>query len=364
MKLVIAGGGTGGHVYPGIAVAQAVLRLKPDSQILFVGTAMGLEKTAVPKAGFELACIRVSGIKGRSLFKKLRSLAELPLALLSSMQILWKFKADAVLGVGGYASGPALAAAWLMGIPVAICEQNSIPGFTNRILGRIAKRVFGTFAKTRQFFSSKRFALVGNPLRQDFCTRDLTRTIHPGTKRLVILGGSLGARPLNDVVPKTVGLLKQRGLVLDVVHQCGKNDVERTRETYKNAGAEAEVLAFVDDVVALYLSTDLLVCRAGATTFSEITAIGVPSIMVPFPHAIYDHQTENARELANVGGTLLLPQNQMTPERLANEILTLFSNAILREDMAKAALTLGKIDASDVIAKAALQRFSNPGLIE
>jgi UDP-N-acetylglucosamine--N-acetylmuramyl-(pentapeptide) pyrophosphoryl-undecaprenol N-acetylglucosamine transferase len=362
MKLVIAGGGTGGHVYPGIAIAQAVKKISPESEILFVGTANGLEKTAVPKAGFELKCIRVSGIKGHSLFKKLRSLSVLPLALLSSMSILRQFKADAVLGVGGYASGPALAAAWIMGIPTAICEQNSIPGFTNRMLGHLSKRIFGAFSKTTQFFSNKRFEVVGNPLRQEFCTRELTRVSKPVANQLVILGGSLGARPLNDVVPKTVGLLRQRGLVLDVIHQCGKHDVERTKKNYEDAGAQADVRAFVDDMVEVYTKADVLVCRAGATTCSEVTAIGVPSIMVPFPHAIYDHQTENARELANEGATLILPQNQMSPERLANEIFTLFSSSSRREAMASAALKLGKIDAGDKIAKSALNLFSNKGL--
>ncbi len=359
MKLIIAGGGTGGHVFPAIAIAQALQKIDKSSEVLFIGTELGMEKAAVPKAGYPIEFVRVSGIKGRSFTKKLRAFIEIPFAILSSIRILRHVKPDALLGVGGYASGPSLLAAWLLRIPTAILEPNSIPGFTNRILGLFARKIFGAFHRTATYFSNKRFVVVGGPLRQEFLAALL-----PAQKeeshlfQLLVVGGSLGAKALNDTVPKAVTLLNHRDLSLHVVHQTGKNELEHVQKSYQALNIKADVRPFIDDMAATYAQTDLIICRSGAGTCAEITAMGLPSILVPFPHAIYDHQTENAKELVETGAAFLVPQAEMTPERLSQEILELMKTPEKLKHMRQAALTLAKTDAAEQIAKSALKRFA------
>ena len=361
MKLVIAGGGTGGHIFSGVAVAQALKKIDPSADILFVGTALGLEKTAVPKAGFNIAFIQVSGLKGHSIKRKLRSLFSLPLAVFHSIHILRKFKADAVLGVGGYASGPTLLAAWVLRIPTAICEQNSIPGFTNEILAYFSKQIFGAFEKTASFFPARKFFLVGNPLRQDLILTPHSRSFSQKPYTLVVLGGSLGATPLNELLPPTLEILKSKGLLLNVIHQSGRKDADTLLKNYHTRHIQAEVFPFIDNMARVYQKADLLICRAGATTCAEVTALGVPSIMIPFPQAIYDHQTENAKELTQAGAALSIPQVQATPSHLAEAIWNLCASPDTLASMSNAAFKLARVDAAQKIAQFALRRFKTSG---
>ena len=357
MKLVIAGGGTGGHLFPGIAVAEALLELEPTAEVLFVGTARGIETRAVPKAGFRLELVDVAGLKGMGADHKAKTLAKLPLSLFQSRRILKNFGADAVIGVGGYASGPVLVAARTLGLPTAICEQNSVPGVTNRLLSKIVDAVYVTFPASQPFFPAHKTHLVGNPVRKSF--RDAAqRPAPPVEKGLVFtFGGSQGARPLNEIVPQALGLLKQRGHDVRALHQAGKDAVDAVRDRYSNASVNAEVTPFIDDMVSAYRRAHVVLCRAGATSCAELTALGVPAILVPFPQAADDHQTKNAADLVAQGAAILMPQAEMTPESLAAALEKLLIDDDQRTRLADGAKRAGRLDAAADVARAAIAGF-------
>ncbi|MCC7074516.1 MAG: undecaprenyldiphospho-muramoylpentapeptide beta-N-acetylglucosaminyltransferase [Deltaproteobacteria bacterium] len=358
MRLVIAGGGTGGHLFPGIAVAEALLEVDPASQVLFVGTERGIEARAVPKAGFEVRFIQVGGLKGLGVKQRVTTVAQLPGSLLQARRILREFRADAVLGVGGYSSGPVLVAARTMGLPTAICEQNSVPGLTNRMLARLVRRIFVTFEVSRTRFPAGKAELVGNPVRLAFhdAARRPAPPIEPGL--VFTFGGSQGARPLNEAVPAALAIVQRRGRVVRALHQAGKSDVPAVERAYRDAGLGAEVTPFIDDMVTAYRRAHVVICRAGATSCAELTALGVAAILVPFPQATDDHQTLNARDLEQVGACVLLPQAELSPERLADEIERIISDDARRDRMRDAARGAGRLDAADVVARAALHGFA------
>lgn len=361
MRFVVAGGGTGGHLFPGVAVAEALKELDPEAEILFVGTARGIEVRAVPKAGFALELIDIAGLKGTGLRHRLTTVAKLPLSLLQSRRILQRFGADAVLGVGGYASGPVLVAAKAMGLPTAICEQNSVPGVTNRILGRLVDRIFVTFAASRSWFPADKTALVGNPVRASFRNaarrQDDVRRI---AGRIFTFGGSQGARPLNDIVPQALGRLVAQGRALTAVHQAGKDAVDSVANAYREAGVPAEVTPFIDDMMSAYRTAELVICRAGATSCAEVTALGVAAILVPFPQAADDHQTMNAKDLVDQGAAILLPQAELSPERLATLIGALLDDTPRLHALRSGSFSAGRLDAAEVVARSAIAGFSPP----
>jgi UDP-N-acetylglucosamine--N-acetylmuramyl-(pentapeptide) pyrophosphoryl-undecaprenol N-acetylglucosamine transferase len=360
VKLVIAGGGTGGHLFPGIAVAEALVDIDPGSEVLFVGTEKGIEARAVPKAGFEVKFIEVGGLKRVGLKKRLTTLGQLPTSLLASRKILQDFRADAVLGVGGYASGPVLAAAKTLGLPTAICEQNSVPGLTNKLLAKAVDRVYVTFDASRSYFPAKKTELVGNPVRRSF-RQAAMRDAPPVERGLVFtFGGSQGARPLNENVPAALGVLKTRAVDVHALHQAGANDVAAVTSSYEGAGVKAEVTPFIDDMVNAYRRANVVICRAGATSCAEIGALGVPAILVPFPQAADDHQTLNARDLEKVGACVVLPQSELTKERLADEIEKLLKDDTKRDALARGAKTWGRLDAAEAVARAAMAGFQTP----
>jgi UDP-N-acetylglucosamine--N-acetylmuramyl-(pentapeptide) pyrophosphoryl-undecaprenol N-acetylglucosamine transferase len=364
MRMVIAGGGTGGHLFPGIAVAESFLAQDPMNEVLFVGTARGIEARIIPQEGYSLELIKVSGLKGKGIIQKIKGLWALPNALFQSLSLLRRFKAEAVLGVGGYASGPVLLAAWLLRIPTAVCEQNSVPGLTNRILGKLVKKVYGTFGHAEQYFSNEKFNLVGNPMRMQLVKayeQDSVSTQEiSSVPRLLILGGSQGARALNQVVPKALKILREGGATFTGVHQCGERDLSEVQKTYKDSGLNVEVKAFIKDMVDTYLHTDIALTRAGASTCTEVALMGVPTIMVPFPFATDDHQTLNARELEKVQGVKLLPEKEMTPERLAQELKTLLEDIHIRKEMTQNLKRVAKPYAANEIAQAAIIGFAKP----
>jgi UDP-N-acetylglucosamine--N-acetylmuramyl-(pentapeptide) pyrophosphoryl-undecaprenol N-acetylglucosamine transferase len=357
VKLVIAGGGTGGHLFPGIAVAEALKDVDPQSEVLFVGTARGIEARAVPKAGFEVKFIEVGGLKRVGLKKRLMTLGQLPSSLFASRKLLRDFRAEAVLGVGGYASGPVLVAARSLGLPTAICEQNSVPGMTNKLLAKIVDRVFVTFDGSRAYFPPAKTELVGNPVRRAF--RVAARREAPALERGLVFtfGGSQGARPLNENVPAALQLLRSRGHDVRALHQAGQSDVDAVTQSYANAQVDAEVTPFIDDMVQAYRRAHVVICRAGATSCAEIGALGVPAVLVPFPQAADDHQTLNARDLEKVGACVVLPQTDLTKERLADVLEHLLSDDDRRAALARAAKTWGRLDAAEVVARAALGGF-------
>lgn len=356
MTYVIAGGGTGGHVFPAIAVADAVKTIDANADILFIGTSRGLEETAVPKAGYKLERIVVTGIKGRAITNKVRALFQLPLAIVHCMRLLRRHKAQAVLGVGGYASGPAVIAAVLLGIPVGLAEPNSVPGLTNKVIGRFARRIFTAFKSTGQFFNAKKIRLVGNALRSRLVLAEPKGPVGSPAKILVI-GGSQGARALNEKLPPCFAALQAKGIAISVRHQTGLSEVLSTRQAYENLGISAEVSPFIDDMDKAYAWADLIVCRSGATTCSEVLAVGPVAVYIPLPTAIYDHQMLNAKELADEGACIVVPQSQIDQSGLVQTLADLLSDQDRINSMLNKARSLAKPNASVEIAQSFLNRF-------
>lgn len=338
MMVVIAGGGTGGHLFPGFAVAEELLAR--GHQARFVGTARGLEARLCPQKGFALDLIDVTGLKRKSWRELASSLARLPRALGQSLALLRRHHPDVVVGVGGYASGPLVLAAALAGRPTAILEQNSVPGMTNRILGRLVERVFGAFAAAARFFPRRKFLLVGNPVRRQL----LEAKTAPAARefRLLALGGSQGAHAVNELVSEAMQLLAAEGRAPRLLHQSGAADVAALRRKYAEAGLMVELRDFIDDMGAAYRSAALVISRAGASTLAELTALGLPALLIPFPSAADDHQTENARELEAAGAARLLKQEETTPRDLARIIAALAADPAELERMSAASRRLGR----------------------
>lgn len=359
MKLVIAGGGTGGHLFPGIAVAEALMALDPAAAVLFVGTERGIEARAVPQAGFDVAFIQIGGLKRVGLRKGLRTLVALPLAVWESLRILRRSGATAVLGVGGYASGPVLLAARLLGIPTAICEQNSVPGLTNRVLGRLVRRVYATFESSSSFFPASAFRCVGNPVRASFLRAAREPAVEPEEGLIFIFGGSQGARALNEAMPAAVLALQERGHRVRVLHQAGKAEVDAVAARYASLGLDAHVTHFIDDMVSAYRRATLVVCRAGATSCAEITALGVPSVLVPFPQAADDHQAKNAEELVSRAAALAISQDQLSTAAFTDLLASLLAEPRARAALAEGARRAGRLDAASVVARSAIEGFPN-----
>ncbi|MBL4819199.1 MAG: undecaprenyldiphospho-muramoylpentapeptide beta-N-acetylglucosaminyltransferase [Deltaproteobacteria bacterium] len=349
MKFLIAGGGTGGHVFPGIAIAQALKRKCSEPEILFVGTQSGFEAKAVPEYGFALENINVSGLKSKSPVEIIKALFRLPWAVVQSIQILRRFKPDMVIGVGGYASGPVLLAAWLLRYPRVICEQNSVPGLTNRILGKLfVEHIWGAFSSASAYFPKGRYLTFGNPLREEFMHRPLPRN---SKNSMMILGGSRGARPLNEMLPDALGLIQDIIRDYPIIHQAGRKDVERVKRRYESQGLQVQVSSFIDDMPKAYESAKLVIARAGATTCAELTAMGVPSILIPFPQAADDHQTKNAEELVKAGAAVMVAQADCSVENLAGLIRHVLLDLKSLENMANKARQIGKVNAADIVAQ-------------
>ena len=317
---MIAGGGTGGHLFPGIAIAEELRAQHPDAVVRFVGTVRGIEARVLPEQGWDLDTIDVSGLKTVGALGAIRGMFRLPRALWQARRVVKAFKPDAVIGVGGYASGPVVLMAKLRGIPTAICEQNSIPGLTNKILGRLVRRVFLAFEETRRFFKPKKILMTGNPIRRDLVAKLLAGTApDPAKLHVLVSGGSLGAVAVNDLASQAlIALARERPLA--IVHQTGEKDVDKIRARYAEAGVTAEVSAFIKDMAGAYLGADLIVCRAGATTVAELAIAGKPAIFVPYPFAADDHQTLNAREMVTRGAALSFAQSELTADKLADAI--------------------------------------------
>jgi UDP-N-acetylglucosamine--N-acetylmuramyl-(pentapeptide) pyrophosphoryl-undecaprenol N-acetylglucosamine transferase len=318
MRMIIAGGGTGGHLFPGVAIAEEFLRRCKENQVLFVGTKRGLEFRILQDLGFELKTIRIEGIKGRGL-KSLLALFKIPWSMAQSMRIIRVFSPEVVIGVGGYASGPVVLAACLLGIPTAIAEQNARPGATNRILSIFAGRIFVSFSDSLNWLPIKKTVVTGNPIRAGFDIRCAEKE-KKDRFNVLIFGGSQGAHAINrsliEALPRLQGL-KSR---LRFVHQTGDKDAVEVEKAYRGKGMDAQVLPFIRDMAAAYRSADLLICRAGATSIAEITACGKAAILIPFPHAVYDHQTENARVLVGAGAAEMVVEKDLNGQTLAETI--------------------------------------------
>jgi UDP-N-acetylglucosamine--N-acetylmuramyl-(pentapeptide) pyrophosphoryl-undecaprenol N-acetylglucosamine transferase len=349
MRVLIAGGGTGGHVIPALAVARE-LKARHGAEILFVGTARGMENRLVPQAGFELALVQVGALKNVSLATRLRTLFDLPRAILRARKIVGGFCPDVVIGVGGYASGPAMAAAILGRIPTLAFEPNLVPGFANRMIGPWVSAGAVHFEQTRKYFRNPR--VVGVPVRPEFFSVSTNTQTHPPT--LLVFGGSQGARAINQVVPAAVSQVQARLPELHVIHQTGERDYNGVQAAYARAGVRAEVFAFIDDMPRAFARSGLLVCRSGASTVAEVTAAGKPAIFVPFPRAADDHQRRNAEAIVEAGAGVLIPESDLTAEKLAQTVTGLLSNPMRLQDMGEKARTLGHKDAAAQLAEMAV----------
>jgi len=350
VRVIIAGGGTGGHLFPGVAIAEEWLRRNEENQVLFVGTKRGIEKKVLPDLGYDLKLLNVEGIKGRGLIRSGLALLKLPGSLFQSMEIIRSFRPDIVIGVGGYASGPAVAAARLMGIRTAIAEQNSIPGLTNRILGRFVDRIFLSFADGGKVFPAKKTQISGNPIRAAFFSGKPVVEKVSDQFSLLIFGGSQGAHAINSAIQAALPFLQPLKGSLSILHQTGEQDCGSMSAAYAEQGFHARAVPFIMDMAAAYGPADLVICRAGATSIAEITAIGKAAILIPFPYAIGDHQTENAKVLIQAGAAVMIPEKELVGRRLADEILDLYHQPTFLKEIEGKAANMGNIyAASDIV---------------
>ena len=355
MRMLVAGGGTGGHVFPGIALAEEVVTRHPGNDAVFVGTERGLEATIVPKEGFPIELIDVKGLKGKTLLESLRSLVLLPLAFVQSARILRRWRPDVVVGVGGYASGPVAVVAWLMRIPTVVQEQNAIPGFTNRVLGRIAKAIFTAFPEAAHHFPRRKVYQLGNPIRRKLMENYMRPEAKHATPRLLVFGGSQGAHALNMRVIEALPHLADLREHLRITHQTGAKDREQVEKGYAACGFTPDVRDFITDMSGAYAGADLVVCRAGAMALAELTVCKKPSILVPFPRAADNHQFHNAMSLVGAGAAVMIEEKDLTGEVLAREIRSILAAPERRERMARAAGRLGSPQAAKEIADVCIE---------
>jgi UDP-N-acetylglucosamine--N-acetylmuramyl-(pentapeptide) pyrophosphoryl-undecaprenol N-acetylglucosamine transferase len=350
MRLLIAGGGTGGHLFPALAVARALREEDPESQILFVGTKHGIEVRVIPETEFSIKFIAARGMKRTGMINLLKGLLELPLGAMQSFSILWNFRPHVVLGVGGYASGPTLIAAALLRIPTAIQEQNSVMGTTNRVLSRIVNRIFVSWEQTVPPPPPEKTVLTGNPIRADLLEEVANNGSNRNRFNILIFGGSRGARSINQAMAGNLALLVPFADKITILHQSGLGAAEEMRQAYEEAGIQAEVKEFINEMGPAYKWADLVVCRSGASSLAEITALGKPAILIPYPYAIGDHQARNASVLENKGAVMIVPDDKLANGALVSEIRNLLEDPDQLITMGRNSLQLGRPDAARMIA--------------
>ncbi|HEY8514219.1 MAG TPA: undecaprenyldiphospho-muramoylpentapeptide beta-N-acetylglucosaminyltransferase [Candidatus Binatia bacterium] len=358
LRVLIAGGGTGGHLFPGIAVAQELVR-RTGAEVRFVGSTHGIERTAVPRAGFEVELLQIRGLRREGLAGVARALWQIPASCVAALRLLRRFRPHLVIGVGGYASFPAVVAAWLTRVPIVLLEQNASPGAATRALTPLARRVCVSFPQTKEALGA-RAVLTGNPVRSvaapsgtaadvtapdgaagEGATRE--RPVLGDPPRILVFGGSAGARRLNEVVPEALARI---GRPLAITHQTGAADRDKVAEAYRRLGLDADVHAFIDDMIAQYRRADLVICRAGATTIAELTALGVAAILVPFPFAAGDHQRLNGQALVDAQAAWMILDRELTPERLAETVRAALADPEALGAMRARARALGHPDAT------------------
>jgi UDP-N-acetylglucosamine--N-acetylmuramyl-(pentapeptide) pyrophosphoryl-undecaprenol N-acetylglucosamine transferase len=352
-RILIMAGGTGGHVFPALAVADELTNRAID--VFWMGTEKGIEAKLVPAAGYPLSYIKVQGLRGNGLVGWLLAPFKVVKAIAEAFFAIRKIKPDMVLGLGGFASGPGGIAAKLAAIPLAIHEQNAIPGLTNKLLARVAQKVMQGFPNS--FPSEYQAQWVGNPVRkmiEDLPAPALRYADRSGAMRILVLGGSLGAKSLNNVIPQALSLIDLADRP-EVKHQCGQRHLEQCEQAYQQAAVDAEVVDFIDDMAAAYSWADLVICRAGALTIAEVAAAGCASLLIPYPYAVDDHQTHNASALVSVGAAQIIPETVLSAELLAEEIVRLANNRAFLLTMAIAARTQAKLGAAKVISDYCLE---------
>ena len=338
-RIIIAGGGTGGHVFPGLAVADALVALA-DVEVIFCGTARGIEKDVVPARGYRLELLDVAPMKGGGAKRAIGGALTAARATFRALRLVRGIDPAAVLSVGGYAAGPVALAAAVSRVPIAVFEPNGVLGLTNRLLAPFAKRAYVTWPEVARRFAPEVRRPIGVPLRKGFEASPYQ--IGTGPRRLLVMGGSLGAQAINERMPSVIAALRKRLPNLEVVHQTGRGNDGAVRAAYEKLGVPADVRPFLDDVPAALRAADLVLARSGAGTVAEISAVGRAAIFVPFPFAADDHQTKNARAMAEAGGAVVLPQAECGAERMEREVGELLEDDSRRRAMAEAAAAMGK----------------------
>jgi UDP-N-acetylglucosamine--N-acetylmuramyl-(pentapeptide) pyrophosphoryl-undecaprenol N-acetylglucosamine transferase len=348
MRLIVAGGGTGGHLFPGIAVAMAIRERIPGSQVLFIGTSRLLDQQALAGLGFELAALACGGVKGLGLTGRIRSLLLMPGAVIEALRMLRRFQPDLVFGVGGYVTGPVLLAAKLLRVPIAIHEQNSVPGMANRLAGKLADRVLISLPCSPPF-PPKKTVQTGNPLRREILEAARVEKQAVDQPTLLVLGGSQGAHRVNVLMMEAMEQLQAQGLRLRLIHQTGTADREQVAQCYARLGIDAEVAAFISDMAGVYVRADLVVSRAGATTLAELAAMGLPALLIPYPFAADDHQVTNGEYYVKGNGCRMLRESGLTGEILAQTIREHLRNREELHTMATNMKTMAMPDATNRI---------------
>jgi UDP-N-acetylglucosamine--N-acetylmuramyl-(pentapeptide) pyrophosphoryl-undecaprenol N-acetylglucosamine transferase len=355
MTIVIAAGGTGGHLYPAVALAREFLRRDPVTKVLFVGTSRGLESKVLAHEGFELALIDAKPVMGKGFFNMLKGLCAMPISLWQCRRILRQRQAGLVIGVGGYTSPMMVVAATLARVPRVILEPNADAGLANKAVGPFVQRVFLAFDSAAGSFDRAKVRVVGTPIRKEFLEqsqRTSTATIEPQRRHLLIFGGSQGAKAINSAVLEgLLPLLKVAGFQMTVTHQTGESDYARVSAAYRQAGVSVSVVPFLYDMPSAINAADLVVARAGAMTVAELTTCGKPAVLIPLPTAIYDHQMKNAKAMEAAGAAVVLPQLELTGSKLAQTIAAILDDHERVMAMGAASMRLRRIDAAEAIVR-------------
>ncbi len=353
MRFVIAGGGTGGHLFPGIAIAEAFVEREMGNEVLFIGTERGIEAKVLTGGRFPLRTIKAMPLKGRSLLGKVKAIWSIPRAMSEAYSILKNLQPQLVLGVGGYASGPALMAASFLGMKRAIHEQNVIPGLTNRVLKWFSQRIFVSFEETKKYFPEKKTIVTGNPIRKEI--------FHPGLDvkeieerkgdrfTLLIFGGSAGAHRINKAMMEALDHFQEMKSFLRFFHQTGREDVDWVSKGYQEKGFDAVVKPFFEDMATYYRLSDLVVCRSGASSVAELAICGKAAILIPYPHAAHNHQLINAQKLVDLGAARMIRDEELNGQSLAQAIHHLYDHPAERTRMEEQILRVGKPRAAEEI---------------
>jgi UDP-N-acetylglucosamine--N-acetylmuramyl-(pentapeptide) pyrophosphoryl-undecaprenol N-acetylglucosamine transferase len=353
IRMLLAAGGTGGHLFPGVAVAE-VARRECGAEVLFVGTQHGMEKEIIPPLGFALRFIPAEQLRGRNWRGMLHALWAACRAVGVAWRIVREFSPDVIFSIGGYASGPTVLVGWLRRIPCVLLEPNAIPGMTNKWLGRLATKICLGFPQIATYFPAHKAVWTGNPVRWKMgAQQQPLRETSASRDRLTVLifGGSAGARRLNQTLPPALALVGKGADTPRIVHQTGKADHAEVSTAYASLGLEAEVVPFITSMREYYETADLVICRSGAITVAELTSLGKPAILIPYPYAVDDHQRANAEILVHAGAARMVLDADLTPERMAEEIRSLLMNRDVLTAMSRAALTLGRPEATTAVLR-------------
>jgi UDP-N-acetylglucosamine--N-acetylmuramyl-(pentapeptide) pyrophosphoryl-undecaprenol N-acetylglucosamine transferase len=362
IRLIVTGGGTGGHLFPGISLAQAMMLADPGCEVLFIGTERKIDKTALSNLGFATRSIKSQGIKGKSFFAVLKALFQQPLALWEAAGIIRRFKPDLVFGVGGYVTGPVILAARLLGVTTCIHEQNSIPGLANKLLGYIANKIFVSLPGSEKYFPASKTILSGNPVRNTILkvSREAKPESGQESSTLLILGGSQGARRLNSLMLEAAeNILSKLSPPPFIIHQTGGHDKDHVQRKYVELGLNARVQDFFSDMAEIYSQADLIISRAGATTLAELTVFHKPVILIPFPFAADNHQEINGQYLVEAGAGLMFRQADLTGDKLGMEIKRVLEDKKLLAEMSDNSGKVARPEATDTIINACMKLLKN-----